>query len=158
MQSVAQTAPASKSTSWTGRILSALAVLFLLFDGVIKLTKIAPVAESFARLGYPASIAVGIGILELACVAAYVIPRTSILGAILLTGFLGGATASHVRIGDPLFSHVLFPTYVGLLVWGGLYLREARLRALVPLRSEAATESGYASESVPQADLAEARY
>ena len=97
MQSVAQTARASKTRFWTGRILSALAVLFLLFDGLIKLTKIAPVAESFDHLGYPVSIAFGIGILELVCVAAYVIPRTSILGAILLTGFLGGATASQVN-------------------------------------------------------------
>jgi DoxX-like family len=158
MQSAFQTAPASRTRAWTARILSGLAVLFLLFDGVIKLTKIAPVAESFDRLGYPVSIGFGIGILELMCVAAYVAPRTSIFGAILLTGYLGGATASHVRIGDPLFSHVLFPTYVGLLVWGGLYLRDARLRALVPLRSEPAPESGtHASESVRRADLAQAR-
>ena len=127
--------PVSRKRLWTGRILSSLAALFLLFDSVIKLTPIAPVREAFERLGYPLSLAVGIGLLELACLALYVIPRTSVLGAILLTGFLGGATATHVRVGDPLASHVLFPTYVGVLVWGGLFLRDARLRALVPLRS-----------------------
>jgi hypothetical protein len=110
-------------------------VLFLLFDAIIKLIKIRPVVEGFARLGYPEGVAVPIGALLLVCVIIYVIPRTSVLGAILLTGYLGGAVATHVRVGDPLFSHVLFPTYVGLLIWGGLYLREERLRALVPLQS-----------------------
>ena len=125
----------SNKRLWAGRILTAMPVLFLLFDSVIKLMQIAPVRESFARLGYPESLATGIGILELVCLVLYLIPRTSVLGAILLTGHLGGAVATHVRVGDPLFSHVLFPTYVGLLVWGGLFLREDRLRALVPLRS-----------------------
>jgi hypothetical protein len=91
--------------------------------------------EAFVKLGYPTSLAVPIGIVLLVCVVIYVIPRTSVLGAILLTGYLGGAIATHVRVGDPLFSHVLFPTYVALLLWGGLYLREDRLRALIPLRS-----------------------
>lgn len=135
MQSSTAAEPVSRKRLWTGRILSSLAVLFLLFDSVIKLTPIAPVRESFERLGYPLSVAVGIGLLELACLALYVIPRTSVLGAILLTGFLGGATATHVRVGDPLVSHVLFPTYIGVLVWGGLFLRDSRLSALVPLRS-----------------------
>lgn len=120
--------------SWAGRVISALSVLFLLWDGVMKLWKPAPVLESFARLGYPEGVAAGIGILELVCLAVYVIPRTSVLGAILLTGYLGGAVATHVRIGDPLFTHVLFPTYVGLLLWVGLFLRDARLRSLIPLR------------------------
>jgi DoxX-like family len=93
------------------------------------------VVEAFNQLGYPVSLAPAIGILELACVVIYVIPRTAVLGAILLTGFLGGAVAIHVRVGDPLFTHTLFPIYVGVLVWGGLFLREARLRALIPLRS-----------------------
>lgn len=115
-----------------------MAVLFLLFDSAIKFTKIAPVKESFERLGYPLSLALAIGVLELVCVVAYLIPRTSVLGAVMLTGFLGGATASHARLVDPLFSHVLFPTYVAVLVWGGLFLREGRLRALFPLRSEPA--------------------
>jgi len=129
-----QTTPVSKKRLWAGRIVTALPVLFLLFDSVIKLMTLAPVAESFARLGYPESLAPGIGILELLCIVLYVIPRTSILGAILLTGFLGGATATHVRVGDPLFTHVLFPSYVGALIWGGLFLRDSQLRVLIPLR------------------------
>jgi DoxX-like family len=158
MQSTTQTASVSKARLWTGRTLSALAVLFLLFDGVIKLMNIAPVAESFTRLGYPVSVARGIGILELICLVIYLIPRTSALGAVLLTGFLGGAIATHVRVGDPLFSHVLFPTYIGLLIWGGLFLREGRLRALVPLRSEPAPASRPpARESVLRTELAEQR-
>lgn len=123
---------------WAGWIMSALPALFLLFDSVSKLILPAPVVEGFTRLGYPESLALGIGTLELVCIVVYVIPRTSILGAILLTGFLGGATATHVRIGDPLFSHVLFPIYVGVLIWGGLYLRDDRLRALIPRRSSLA--------------------
>ncbi len=120
--------PTSKSR-WIGRILTALAVLFLLWDGVIKLMVLAPVAEAFVRLGYPVSVAVGIGTLELACLAVYLIPRTSLLGAVLLTGFLGGAVATHVRVEDPLFTHALFPIYVAALLWGGLWLRDARVRA-----------------------------
>jgi len=135
MQSGAQTPPLSKKRLWTGRTLSGLSVLFLLFDAVIKFMNIRPVTEAFAKLGYPASLAVPIGIVLLVCVVIYAIPRTSVLGAILLTGYLGGAIATHVRVGDPLLSHVLFPTYVALLIWGGLYLREDRLGALIPLRS-----------------------
>jgi hypothetical protein len=116
---------------WAGRIMSALPVLMLLFSSVMKLMKPAPVVEGFAHLGYPASLALGLGIIELTCAVVYVIPRTSVLGAILLTGYLGGATATHVRIGEPFF----MPIVLGLLVWGGLYLREDRLRALLPLRS-----------------------
>ena len=115
---------------WAGRVLSALAVVFLLFDSVIKLLAIGPVLDSFGRLGYPVGIAMGIGILELACVALYVIRPVAVPGAVLLTGFLGGAVASHVRVGDPLFSHVLFPTYVGALLWAGLILRDERLQTL----------------------------
>jgi hypothetical protein len=134
MQSETQTAAVSNGLRWTGIIVSALAVLFLIFDGGIKLFKPAPVVESFAQLGYPVKLAFGIGLLELACTAIYAIPRTAVLGAILLTGFLGGAIATHLRVGDPVFTHLLFPTYVGALVWGGLYLREDRLRALIPVR------------------------
>src|SRR6266851_2670228 len=101
---------------WAGRVISALAVLFLLFDAVIKLMKAPPVLEAFRRLGYPENLAQGIGILLLACIVFYVIPRTSVLGAILLTGYLGGAVATHVRVRDPLFSHVLFPVYMGVLI------------------------------------------
>ena len=119
---------------WTGRILSAVPVLFLLGDGVMKLIKPPLVVEATTQLGYPESVIVGLGIVLLVCTISYVIPRTSVLGAILLTGYLGGATATHVRIGGPLFS-ILFPGIIGLLLWGGLYLREERLRTLIPLRS-----------------------
>jgi DoxX-like protein len=125
----------SKGGLWTGRILSGLAVLFLLFDSVIKLMVIPAVAESFTRLGYPVSVSRGIATLQLACLLIYVIPRTSVLGAILLTGYLGGAVATHVRVGDPLFSHVLFPVYVAALLWGGLYLRDPRVRVLINPRT-----------------------
>lgn len=134
MRSETGSARASKQMLWAGRTLSALAALFLLFDSVIKLMLIAPVVEALTRLGYPVSLARGIGSLELACLVLYLIPRTSVLGAILLTGFLGGAISLHLRVGDPLLSHVLFPSYVGLLVWGGLFLREDRLGVLIPLR------------------------
>lgn len=129
MRSTNQSNPTLKSR-WTGRILSGLAVLFLLWDGAIKLMVLAPVAEAFVRLGYSVSLAVAIGILELTCLALYVIPRTSLLGAVLLTGFLGGAVATHVRVEDPLLTHTFFPIYVGALVWGGLLLRDERVRAL----------------------------
>jgi hypothetical protein len=119
---------------WAGRITSALPALFLLLDGVAKLVKPAPVVEATVRLGYPESIILGLGMLLLACLAVYVIPRTAILGAILLTGYLGGAVATHVRVGDDLFP-AFFPVIVGVLLWGGLFLRDARLRALLPLRS-----------------------
>jgi hypothetical protein len=134
MQPSTQTTPISKRRLWTGRILSGFAVLFLVFDAVIKFTKIAPVVDSFAQLGYPISLAPTIGSLALLCVVLYVIPRTSVLGAILLTGYLGGAVASQLRIGSPLLSHVLFPVYVAALIWGGLYLRDEQLSALVPVR------------------------
>lgn len=128
-------APAtSRRALWTGRVLSALAVLFLLMDAVMKVMQAAPVLDSFRQLGYPTGVALGIGLLELACIAAYVVPRTSVLGAVLLTGYLGGAVATHVRIGSPLATHTLFPLYVGALVWGGLLLRDRRLRALFPVR------------------------
>jgi hypothetical protein len=130
-----QIAPVSQKALWAGRVISALAVLFLLFDGGIKLVKPASVVELFTQLGYPGSLLLGVGILELACTVVYVIPRSCVLGAILLTGFLGGAITSHLRVGDPIFTHLLFPIYVGVLIWGGLFLRESRLRALIPLRS-----------------------
>ena len=126
----ARALPVSKTIFRLGVLVSTVPVLFLLFDGVIKLMRIGPVVESFNRLGYPESVSLGIGILELACLALYVAPRTAILGALLLTGYLGGATATHVRVGDPLLTHILFPIYVGALFWGGLFLREARVRAL----------------------------
>jgi hypothetical protein len=124
----AQTAAVSKKALWTGRIITGWVVLFMLFDGVVKVIKLAPAMEGTGRLGYPLSLVVPIGIVELLCVVAYVIPRTSILGAILLTGYLGGATATQVRVEDPWF---LFPVAVGVLLWVGLLLRDPRLRSLV---------------------------
>jgi DoxX-like protein len=124
----------SSGRLWTARILSALAVLFLLFDVVIHFMRPAPVAASFAQLGYSLSLAVPLAIIELVCLVLYVIPRTSVLGAVLLTGYLGGAVASNLRIGAPLFTNVLFPVYVALFLWGGLYLRDAALRAVFPVR------------------------
>lgn len=121
----------SRKSLWAGRTLSGLAILFLLFDSVIKFFPIPAVTDSFTELGYPARLAVTIGVLELVCLAIYAVPRTSLLGAVILTGYLGGAIATHVRVGNPLFSHVLFPTYVAALIWGGLYLRNERLRALL---------------------------
>jgi len=131
------TPPTADRNQWRFRAsfaLSALAVLFLLFDCVIKLLEVGPVIDSFTQLGYPVSLARGIGILELACLTLYVLPRTAVLGAIVLTGFLGGAIATHLRVGDPLMSHVLFPVYIGLLIWGGLFLRDDTLRTLLPIR------------------------
>jgi hypothetical protein len=124
----------SATRLWTGRILSALAILFLLFDTIGKLLRLPPFVEGTTQLGYPASAVLGIGILELLCLVGYLIPRTAILGAVLLTGYLGGAVATHVRVGSPLFTHILFPIYVGGLIWGGLYLRDSRLRALLQAR------------------------
>jgi len=117
-----------------GRVCSGLPVLFLVFDTMLKVLRLGPAIEGTAALGYPESSVQLIGLVELVCLVLYVVPRTSVLGALLLTGYLGGAIASHVRIGSPLLTHVLFPVYVALLLWGGLYLREKRLQALVPLR------------------------
>jgi hypothetical protein len=134
MQSNSQTAPISRKLLWTGRIISALPVLFLLIDGVMKLFKPAVVVEATIQLGYPEGVILGLGIVLIACTVLYIIPKTSVLGAILLTGYLGGAVATHVRVSEGLFP-VLFPVIVGVLIWGGLWLRDDRLRALVPLRS-----------------------
>jgi len=114
--------------------MSTLPALFLFVDAVGKLVKPAPVVEGTVQLGYPESVLLGLGIVLLACTVLYVFPRTAILGAILLTGYLGGAVATHVRVGSPLFSHILFPVYLGVLIWGGLYLRDERVRALIPMR------------------------
>jgi hypothetical protein len=119
---------------WAGRILSGLVVLFLVFDGAIKLVPIDAVTESLTELGYPVDLARGLGVLVLVCTILYVNPRTAVLGAILLTGLLGGAIATHLRVGSPLFTHLLFGAYLGVMVWGGLFLRDERVRALIPLR------------------------
>lgn len=122
-QTIAQTAE-SKTRLRTGYIITGLTVLFLLVDSVVKLLQLTPALEATSRLGYPQHLVLGLGILEFLCLLVHIIPRTSILGAILLTAYLGGATATHVRIGDPFF----FPVVVGVLVWGGLFLRDNRLR------------------------------
>ena len=129
MQSATQLTAVSKKKLWAGRILSAIPVLFLIFDGAIHVMKPAPVEEAFSRLGYPLSVALPLGLVEFACITIYVVPRTSVLGAILLTGYLGGAVATHVRVGDPLFN-ILFPVIVGATVWGGLFLRDERVSGL----------------------------
>lgn len=133
MQSEIQNSSISSRSLWGGRILSGLAILFLTFDGVIHILKISPVVEAFGQLGYPLSVAVALGIVELVCALLYAMPRTSILGAIMLTGYLGGAIATQVRVGAPLLSTALFPVYIALFVWGGLYLRDDRVRAMIPL-------------------------
>jgi len=135
MQAAMQASPVSKGRLWTGRIISALVVLFLLFDGITKLMKVKPVLDASAQLGYPVGTIVGIGITLLVCTAFYVIPQTAVLGAILLTAYLGGAVASQVRIGNPI-NDTLIPIIFGALAWTGLLLRENRLRALIPLRSQ----------------------
>jgi hypothetical protein len=121
-----------KKTLWTGRILAALSALFLLFDAAGHLIVPAAVVEAFNRLGYPLGLSPALAIIELFCLAAYVIPRTAMLGAILLTGYLGGTVATHLRVRDPLFD-TLFPIIFGVMVWAALYLRDPRLRALIPL-------------------------
>jgi hypothetical protein len=135
MPPVFDTAPVSKSALWSGRVVSGLVIVFLLFDGAIKLVPWPVVTETMDRMGYGSSetLARSLGLITLVCTVLYAVPPTSILGAILLTGYLGGAIASHVRIGSPLFSHVLFGFYLGLMVWGGLWLRDRRLRTLLPL-------------------------
>lgn len=126
-------APASRAALWTGRLLTALTVLFLLFDGVAKVMKVAPVLEASARMEVPERVIPGLGVILIAATLIYAFPRTSLLGAIVLTGYLGGATWTHVRMGGPAFPMV-FPGLVAAMVWGGLYLREPRLRALLPVR------------------------
>ncbi|WP_159007757.1 DoxX family protein [Bradyrhizobium sp. S69] len=134
MPPVFDTAPVSKSALWSGRVVSGLVIVFLLFDGAIKLVPWPVVTETMDRMGYGSSetLARSLGLITLVCTVLYAVPPTSILGAILLTGYLGSAIASHVRIGSPLFSHVLFGFYLGLMVWGGLWLRDRSLRALLP--------------------------
>ena len=120
--------------SWAGIILSALPVLFVLFDGAIHLMVIPPVVQAFTQLGYPVSTSRALGVIELVCIVLYLMPRTSVLGAILLTGYLGGAVATNLRVSSPLFSNTLFPVYVGVLAWSGLFLRDERVRAIIPVR------------------------
>ena len=129
MESATQSVPVSKAALWAGRIISVLVILFLVFDATIKLMRIGPVLEAFAKAGLSEGLAVPIGALLLICTLIYAIPRTSILGAILLTAYLGGATVTSLRVGQPIY----FPVIFGVLVWAGLYLRDLRLRKLIPL-------------------------
>jgi hypothetical protein len=131
MQTNTQSTAVSKPALWTGCIMSALPVALLVFSAIMKLMKPPSIVEGFAHFGLPEGLALPLGILELSCAVVYVIPATSVLGAILLTGYLGGATLTLLRIGEPCF----FPVITGVLVWGGLFLRDRRLRALIPLRT-----------------------
>jgi hypothetical protein len=131
MPSDTQTSSVSKARLWSGRVISALPVLLMVFGGAFGVLKPAFALPGFVQFGYPERFFLPICILELACAIIYAIPRTSVLGAILLTGYLGGATATHVRLGDPLF---VMPVIVGAMVWGGLFLRDDRVSALIPLR------------------------
>ena len=120
---------------WTGRILTGLFALFMLGASIApKLLRLPIAEETMAQLGWPAGYAFMIGLIELACLILYLLPRTSLLGGILMMGLLGGAMATQIRAGSPLFSHILFSIYLGLFMWGGLWLRDPRLRALFPIR------------------------
>ena len=122
--------PVSKKALWTGRVMSTLPVLMLLFSAVMKFVKPPGFAEGMAKIGIPESLALGLGLLELVCVILYLLPRTAVLGAILLTGYLGGAILTHLRVGENFIGPIVF----GVFIWGGLYLRDVRVRALIPLR------------------------
>ena len=129
-------ATSSSAQIWTGRVLSGLAVLFLIMDATMKVLRVPVAVEGTVKVGYSAGVLVPLGIIQLVCLVVYLVPRTSVLGAILWTGYLGGAVATHVRVGDPLFSHILFPTYVAALLWLGLWLRDPRLRAIIPVQRQ----------------------
>ena len=134
MQTATDIAAPSKSRLWTGRILRILTILFLLFDGIMKLVRPLPVTQAMAQLGFPQHLSVPIGVILLLCTALYAIPSTSVLGAILLTGYLGGAVVSQLRIGASLFGSTLFPIYFAVLMWASVCLLEPRLRAVFPIR------------------------
>jgi len=132
--SISETAPVSPGALWTGRALSGVIVLFMIFDGVIKLPPLDIVTQTMVPLGWPAdaNVARVLGVIGLISTALYALPRTSVLGAILLTAYMGGAIATNLRVDNPLFSHTLFGVYLGVILWGGLYLRDPRMRALIP--------------------------
>jgi hypothetical protein len=134
MSSTTNSAKGSSAILWTGRVLSGVVVLFFLMDAGMKVADVEPVREAQQQLGWPLALDRVIGLIELLCLALYLVPRTAILGAVLMTGLLGGAIASHLRLLDPLFTQTLFGAYIGVLVWGGLWLRDKPLRALFPLR------------------------
>ncbi|PZV38677.1 DoxX family protein [Mesorhizobium kowhaii] len=132
--SISETAPASTGALWTGRTLSGVIVLFMIFDGVIKLPPLDIVTQTMVPLGWSAdaNVARMLGVIGLISTALYALPRTSVLGAILLTAYMGGAIATNVRVDNPLFSHTLFGVYLSVILWGGLFLRDPRVRALIP--------------------------
>ena len=134
MQTTAPSETATTRQIWAGRVMSGTVVAFLLFDGIIKLIPLDIVVTTSEQLGIPTHLARTLGVLTLIGTILYAVPRTSVLGAILLTGYLGGAIYTHLRIGSPVFSHFLFGVYLGLMIWGGLYLRDGRVRALIPFR------------------------
>lgn len=123
-----------KRMKWAGYALTGLVTLFLVMDTTMKLLQLDVVKTTMMELGWPADMALPLGVIMTVCTVLYVVPQTAVLGAVLLTAYLGGAVATHVRIGSPLFSHVLFGVYIGVMMWGGVWLREPRLRALFPLR------------------------
>jgi len=135
MEDIIKTKKTSKSAIWTGYVLTYIAVLFMLFDSITKIMKTDQVVKATAQLGFPVEDIPVIGIILLVCIIIYVIPKTSILGAILLTGYLGGAVVTNLRISAPLFSNVLFPVYMGIIVWGGIFLRDELLRKIIPFRA-----------------------
>ncbi len=124
----------STLSRWCGRALSALPIVFLSMDALMKLLRVAPAVEATAKIGLPLGAILPLGLIEAACVVGYLVPRTSVLATIVFTGYLGGAVATHVRAGDPLLTHVLAPVYVATMLWLGLWLRNPRLRAVLPLR------------------------
>ena len=136
MSAAVQPAPTGSTMLRAGRIISGLVVAFLLFDGAIKLVPLDVVITTSQELGIPPQLARTLGVLTLICTLLYAFPRTAVLGAILLTGYIGGAIYVHVRAGSPMLSHTLFGVYLGLLAWGGLWLRDARLRAVIPWRRD----------------------
>ena len=117
-----------------GYVLTAMVALFLAVDTALKVLVLAPAVQGTTQLGYPVQSVIWIGLIELGCLVLYLVPRTALLGALVLTGYLGGAVASQLRVGAPLLSHILFPIYVAALLWGGLYLRDTRVRTLLPIR------------------------
>ena len=131
MQSRTQAVKSTKAV-WAGRVLSGLAVLFLIFDASVKVLKSPFAIEGTTQLGYPESVVVTLGLIQIACLIVYLIPNTSVLGSILWTGYLGGAVATHVRVASPLFTHTLVPIYLAALLWLGLWLRDDGVRAVLP--------------------------
>ena len=131
---ICHTAPVSSGALWTGRVLSGIIVLFMIFDGAIKLPPLDIVTQAMVPLGWPAdpNVARLLGVIGLISTALYALPRTSVLGAILLTAYMGGAIATKLRVDSPLFSHTLFGVYLSIMLWGGLFLRDPRVRALIP--------------------------